>query len=312
MNASVTVNVEGRELSLSNINKVLWPREGYTKGELINYYLEISPYMIKYLLERPLVFTRYPDGIDGKNFYQKNAPEYIPAWIKTWLYQSAHDKSTNNLIMVEKQADLVWLANQAFIEIHPWLSRQDSIINPDYIVFDLDPYEDCPFPKVVDIAFLLKQLLDDMGLRAYIKTSGAEGLHVYLPVVNKYGYNQIRNWAGEIAGIVCTAMPNDATVERSVSKRGQRIYVDYMQNVIGKTICAPYSVRPRHGAPVSAPLRWEELRDISPGEFNIKNIFDRLKKTGDLFTAVLTDKQNIDRFIDGVGNIKHKMLTGHV
>jgi len=303
MNASIPVNIDGWELSLSNLDKVLWPQEGYTKGELVNYYLEISPYMIKYLLDRPLVFTRYPDGIDGKNFYQKNAPEYMPAWIKTYIYQSPKDKSFNNLIVVEKQADLVWLANQAFIEIHPWLSRQNSILNPDYIVFDLDPYENCPFERVVDIALLLKQLLDDMGLRAYIKTSGAEGLHIYLPVVDKYDYNQVRNWAGKIAGMICTARPDIATIERSISKRGQRIYVDYMQNVIGKTICAPYSVRPRHGAPVSTPVRWEELRDISPGDFNIKNIFDRLKKTGDLFSAVVTDKQNIDKIING--DIEH-------
>jgi bifunctional non-homologous end joining protein LigD len=298
MNASIPINIEGRGLSLSNLDKVLWPKEGYTKGELINYYLEIAPFILEHLRDRPLVFTRYPDGIEGGFFYQKNAPEYLPRWIKTCLCQSGSNKSTSNLILVEDKADLVWLANQAFIEIHPWLSRKDSKFNPDYIVFDLDPYENCPFQHVVDIALILKQLLDDMGLRTYMKTSGSAGLHIYLPIINKYEYNLVRNWAGKIAGMICMAMPNLATVERSVSKRGKRIYIDYMQNVIGKTICAPYSIRPYNGAPVSTPVRWEELKDISPRDFNIKNIFSRLKKTGDLFNAVLTDKQNIDKTIN--------------
>lgn len=300
MGSSIKTQVAGRELSLSNLNKVFWPEQGFTKSELIQYYVEVAPYIMEHLRDRPLVFTRYPDGIEGKFFYQKNAPEYTPEWINTYLWQSA-DHSTNNLILVEEKATLAWLANQAYLEIHPWFSRKDSILNPDFVVFDLDPYEGCPFKVIVDIALLLKNFLDNMGLRSYIKTSGAEGLHIYLPVVNKYDYAQLRNWAGKVAGMVCTAMPEVATIERSVKSRGKKVYVDYMQNVIGKTLCAPYSVRPRHGAPVSTPLKWEELRGISPMDFNIKNIFARLKKTGDLFSPVLTDKQAIDEAIGVLG-----------
>lgn len=293
MNKKSSATIGGRELSLSNLDKIYWPRDGYTKGELIHYYAEIASYLLPYLHERPLVFTRYPDGIDGNSFYQKNAPEYLPDWIPTYHWQS-QDKTSNNLILAEETAALAWLANQAHLEIHPWLSRQNSILYPDFIVFDLDPYEGCPFQVVVEIARLLKQLLDDMGLRTYLKTSGASGLHIFLPVVNKYDYAQGRNWAGKLAGLVCQAMPDKATIERSVKDRGNRVYVDYMQNVVGKTLCSPYSVRPRDGAPVSTPLRWEELPDISPRDFNIKTIFTRVERLGDLFSPVLTDKQNID------------------
>lgn len=288
-----SATIAGRELSLSNLDKIYWPRDGYTKGELIHYYAEMAAYLLPYLHERPLVFTRYPDGIDGNSFYQKNAPEYLPEWIPTYQWQS-QDKTGNNLILAEETAALAWLANQACLEIHPWLSRQNSILYPDFIVFDLDPYEGCPFQVVAEIAQLLKQLLDDMGLRSYLKTSGASGLHIFLPVVNKYDYAQGRNWAGKLAGLVCQALPDKATIERSVKDRGNRVYVDYMQNVVGKTLCSPYSVRPRDGAPVSTPLRWEELPDISPHDFNIKTIFTRLERLGDLFSPVLTDKQNID------------------
>ncbi|MFA7078607.1 MAG: non-homologous end-joining DNA ligase [Syntrophomonas sp.] len=293
MNKKSSATIGGRELSLSNLDKIYWPRDGYTKGELIHYYAEIASYLLPYLHERPLVFTRYPDGIDGNSFYQKNAPEYLPDWIPTYHWQS-QDKTSNNLILAEETAALAWLANQAHLEIHPWLSRQNSILYPDFIVFDLDPYEGCPFQVVVEIARLLKQLLDDMGLRTYLKTSGASGLHIFLPIINKYDYAQGRNWAGKLAGLVCQAMPDKATIERSVKDRGNRVYVDYMQNVVGKTLCSPYSVRPRDGAPVSTPLRWEELPDISPRDFNIKTIFTRVERLGDLFSPVLTDKQNID------------------
>ena len=293
MNKKSSATIGGREVSLSNLDKIYWPRDGYTKGELIHYYAEIASYLLPYLHERPLVFTRYPDGIDGNFFYQKNAPEYLPDWIPTYPWRS-QDKTSNNLILAEETAALAWLANQAHLEIHPWLSRQNSILYPDFIVFDLDPYEGCPFQVVVEIARLLKQLLDDMGLRTYLKTSGASGLHIFLPIINKYDYAQGRNWAGKLAGLVCQAMPDKATIERSVKDRGNRVYVDYMQNVVGKTLCSPYSVRPRDGAPVSTPLRWEELPDISPRDFNIKTIFTRVERLGDLFSPVLTDKQNID------------------
>lgn len=293
MSKAVRTGIAGREISLSNLDKILWPQDGYTKGDLIHYYVEMAPYILPYLHNRPLVFTRYPDGISGKFFYQKNAPEYLPDWIPTYIWES-QDHTGNNLILAEEQATLAWLANQAYLEIHPWLSRTGSIQNPDFIVFDLDPYEGCSFQLVVTLARLIKQVLDEMELRSYVKTSGAEGLHIFIPIINKYSYAQIRNWAEKIAGMVCNTMPDAATIQRSVKNRGNRVYIDYMQNVVGKTLCAPYSVRPRTGAPVSAPVRWEELGRIAPADFNIKSIFSRLS-TDDAFNPVLQDQQDLDQ-----------------
>ncbi len=166
MGTRIVATIAGRDLSFSNLDKIIWPRDGYTKADLIHYYTKIAPYLLPHLHERPLVFTRYPDGIDGKFFYQKNAPQYLPDWIPTYLWHS-QDKTSNNFIMAEETAALAWLANQNYMEVHPWLSRQNSIMSPDFVVFDLDPYEGCPFQVVVEIALLLKQLLDQMGLRSY-------------------------------------------------------------------------------------------------------------------------------------------------
>lgn len=285
---------------LTNLNKVLWPRDTYTKGDLIKYYVEIAPYIMEHLRERPLVFTRYPDGIEKKFFYQKNAPSYTPDWINTFMWESQDGKSTR-FILAEEKTTLVWLANQACIEIHPWLSRKSSIHYPDFVVFDLDPSPGSSFEDVVKIALLLKQILDEFSLQAFVKTSGATGLHIYLPVNNKYTYTELRDFAHSLAGIVCNLLPDKATIERKVEKRGQRVYVDYLQNVIGKTICAPYSVRPRDGATVSAPLRWEEVRDVSAGDFTIKNILSRLHRMGDIFKPVLSEKQDLEKAIKYLG-----------
>jgi bifunctional non-homologous end joining protein LigD len=294
MKSTSTANVEGREVELSNLTKVLWPDDNFTKAELINYYAEIYPWLAPHLKDRPLVFTRYPNGIKEKFFYQKNVPDHLPVWIKTFNWQSK-DRIIRMLVVTEK-ADLVWLANLACIELHPWLSRQQTIYNPDYMIFDLDPSPANNFEQVRQMALALKEILDALNLRPYLKTSGAEGLHLYVPLQPVYSYEQVRQTAGSIAQLVCRRYPDIATVERSVSKRGNKIYIDYMQNVIGKTICAPYSVRPRPSAPVSVPLAWDELSAIKPSDFNIKNVLKRLNQRGDLFQPVLKDQQVLKAF----------------
>ncbi len=285
--------IAGTELTLSNLDKLLWPEDKYTKKDLIEYYIQVAPFMLPHLSDRPLVFTRYPNGISGRHFYQKNAPEYLPEWIKTFPWEN-EDGSVNQHIVAATPADLAWLGNQACLEIHAWLSRTNTIYHPDHLVFDLDPSEGSTWQNVVDIALLLKQTLDELGLRGYPKTSGAEGLHIYVPVVGEYSYEEIRNLGGGIAGLICTLLPDIATIERSVARRGKKVYVDYMQNVIGKTLCAPYCVRPRPGAPVSAPLYWEEVSQVSPADFTIKSILTRLNRIGDVFQPVLSDRQNVD------------------
>ncbi|NLV20591.1 MAG: DNA polymerase domain-containing protein [Syntrophomonadaceae bacterium] len=295
-----TLDIVGREVSLSNLDRILWPEPGYTKKDLIAYYSAVFPYMAPHLARRPLVFTRYPGGINSNSFYQKNAPANLPEWFQTYAWTDNSGKS-KNYVLVNTAADLVWLANQACLEIHPWMSQIDSIEYPDFIVFDLDPSEDNTFTDVVTIAKLLKQLLDELGLRTYPKTSGSLGLHIYLPVVNRYSYDQVRKFGHAIAAMICKILPDNATIERSVRSRGPRIYVDYLQNGLGKTVCAPYSVRPRPQATVSAPFAWQELDSIAPIQFTIKTMPGLLARRGDLFSEVLSDRQELEPTLKMLG-----------
>ncbi len=297
---TINAEIDGKIIPLSNLDKTFWPFQGYSKNDLIQYYSIISPYIIKYLKDRPLVFVRYPNGIKGKFFYQKNAPLAMPDWFNTFEWENS-DQTITRFLLVDERAELIWLGNQACIEIHPWLSRTGSINQPDFIVFDLDPSPDNTFNEVVKTALLIRKLLADINLKAWVKTSGASGLHIYLPIFNNYSYEEIRVFAEKVAGIVSSVTPEITTIERKVDKRGRRIYIDYLQNVRGQTICAPYSVRAVDGAPVSTPVRWEEIEDISPQSFTIKNIQARLEKIGDIFEPVLNEKQNITPAINELG-----------
>lgn len=292
MNGQVTI--ASREFALSNLDKVLWPEDGYTKGELINYYVQVAPYLLPHLRGRPLVLTRFPNGIHSKSFYQKNAPDYLPDWIRTFVWYSVDSQRDINFIVAEEPADMAWLANQACIEMHPWLSSVPNVEYPDFVVIDLDPSPGSRYQDVVDIALVVKELLDNLGLRSYPKTSGSEGLHVYIPIVNAYTYEQVRKFAHILASMVTEVLPKIATIERTVKLRGSKVYVDYLQNALGKTLSSVYSVRPRPGAPVSTPLLWEEVTKVIPSQFTIKTIFPRLQEKGDLFAPVLYDLQSLD------------------
>lgn len=291
--ANASLEITGQEVKLSNLDKVLWPEAGYTKGDLIDYYAAVSPYMIPHLRQRALVFTRSPSGITAKSFYQKNAPENLPEWMDTFAWEGK-EGSLKHYVLANTTADLVWLANQACIEIHPWMSRIDRVDYPDFMVFDLDPTEANPFPQVIQVANLLKQLMDQLHLRVYAKTSGALGLHVYLPLVPRYSYAQVRTFGQTIGEMICKLLPDLVTIERSVQRRGPRIYFDYLQNGLGKTVCAPYCVRPRPAATVSAPIQWQEINTVNPLNFTIKTLPPRLNQVGDLFADVLTDQQELE------------------
>lgn len=288
------VTIQSREFALSNLDKVLWPEDGYTKGEMINYYVRIAPYLIPHLSQRPLVLTRYPNGISGKSFYQKNAPDYLPEWISTYPWYSSDSDRVINFILAEETAALAWLANQACLEMHPWLSRIGSIDYPDFAVVDLDPSPGSKYQDVIDIALAVKQLLDSLKLRSYPKTSGSLGLHIYIPLENRYTYEETRRFTQTIAAMICNVLPQIATIERTVNRRGTKVYVDYLQNVQGKTLSSVYSIRPRRGAPVSTPLLWEEVPYVKPADFTIKSILARVEAQGDLFASVLSDHQSLD------------------
>ncbi len=295
------VLINQHTISVSKLDKVFWPEDGYTKGHLIQYYVEIAPYLLPHLKGRPIVSIRFPDGVAGKHFYQKNAPPQLPEWIETYQQYSQESERPIDFILVDETAALAWLANQAVIEIHPWLSRVNSIQYPDFAVIDLDPSPANTYQQVYEIALVFKQLFDELKLKTYIKTSGSAGLHIYLPVKNEYTYQQIRDFTRTAAALVTQIRPDISTLERTLKKRGPRIYLDYLQIGLGKTLSSIYSVRARKGAPVSAPLHWEEISEVTPAQFTIKTIIPRLQKEGDLFADVLENKQSLDWACDKLG-----------
>ncbi len=300
MPTTAILEITGQQVQLSNLDRILWPEADYTKKDLIDYYAAVFSYMSPHLSQRPLVFTRYPGGIEAPSFYQKNAPGNLPDWIQTFAWADS-EGSIKNYVLVNSAADLVWLANQACIEIHPWLSQTTTIEYPDYIVLDLDPSAHNSFTEIVTVANLIKQLMDQLGLRVYLKTSGSTGLHIYLPIVNRYTYAQVRKFGQAIAEMICQVVPDIATIQRSVQSRGNRIYVDYLQNGLGKTLCAPYCVRPRPAATVSTPINWQEIASITPTQFTIKTLPERLNQFGDLFQEVLTDRQELEKAAANLG-----------
>lgn len=294
------VSLQGEQLKLTNLTKVLWPKDNITKGDFIDYYAKIAPYILPHLKDRPMVFTRYPNGISGKAFYQKNVPDYAPDWLYTYEYKDSDNKVIKYVLINDKKS-LLWAANQASIELHPWLSRVQTLDYPDFAIFDFDPMENSTFADVREVALALKQLLDIQGLEGFPKTSGATGLQVYVPLVSKYTYEQVRIFTKFFCQVLEKTFPDKTTTERSIEKRKGKIYLDYLQNIKGKTIIAPYSPRPIDGAPVSCPITWDELKkSIIPDMFNIKNMPNRLKQMGDIFEGVLSKKQNIDRQLEDI------------
>ncbi|MDK2855140.1 MAG: hypothetical protein PWQ86_353 [Bacillota bacterium] len=280
------VRIEGRELVLTNLDKVFWPAEGYTKADVLAYYVDIYPYLGPHLKDRPLVVTRYPNGIQGKFFYQKNLPEYAPPWIQSCPLPVENGKRLVKFVLCQDLPTLVWLVNQGAIELHPWLSRYDKPDYPDFAVFDLDPDPPSGLAEVREVALVLGRLLSDLGLKVFPKTSGATGLHLYVPLARRETYEEVREFCGAVARAVARRLPELVTVERRVRARQGKVYIDWLQNIRGQTICAPYSLRPLPGAPVSAPLLWEEVPALATG-FTLKTIGRRVAEHGDLFAPAL-------------------------
>ena len=284
--------------TFTNPDKILWPQEGYTKADLIHYYDRVSGVLLPHLRERPLIMERYPNGIAEKYFLQKDAlPQHTPDWLLPHVHEVEAPEVRRNIhyIVADNRDVLLYLANYAAITLHPWSSRTGTLGHPDHVMFDLDPM-DAVFEVVQEVALALKKVFDELGLRAYPKTSGASGIHVYLPVVaGSITHRDAAVFAPAIAAIIAQRMPNLATTTRSVRQRKKgTVYVDALQNGRGKTLASVYSVRARPNAPVSTPLSWSELNvPIEPSSFNIETVPKRLKSVGDLFERVLTDKQDI-------------------
>jgi bifunctional non-homologous end joining protein LigD len=283
-------------LHLTNQNKLYWPKEGYTKKDLINYYDSISDLILPYLKDRPQSMNRFPNGITGESFYQKDVDvEKVPAWLKTEKIYSESNAAYVNYLICNDKATLLYMANLGCIELNPWNSRIPKINNPDWVVIDLDP-EEISFKEVVKAALSIRETLDELEIQSYCKTSGASGLHIYISLGAKYDYDAAKKFAELIAHLVNEKLPDTTSIIRSPAKRKKKVYLDFLQNRRGQTLAAPYSVRPRLGATVSTPLLWSEVNDkLDPAAFTIMNALKRFDKKGDLWKPVLGKGEEISK-----------------
>lgn len=291
----LTVTVNRHALTFTHLDKLYWPKEKITKRDLLNYYHAVAPYMLPYLKDRPQSLNRHPNGIEGPAFYQKNVGDKIPGWLTTYEYTSESEDKLIHFLVCKDESSLLYMASQGCIEINPWHSRVQSPDNPDWCVIDLDP-DGNTYNEVMETAKLVKQLLDSIKVPAYCKTSGATGMHICIPLGARYTYDQSRMLAQLLVTMVHEQLPALTSLERSPAKRKGKLYLDYLQNRSIQTIAAPYSVRPRPGATVSAPLHWEELKKgLSPKNFTMFNILARIKSEGDPFAPVLKKGINLEK-----------------
>ncbi len=285
-------------VKLSNLDKIFWPDEGITKGDLIDYYRAVAPVIVPHLRGRPFTMRRYPDGAFGKAFFQKDAPSHMPEWIPRFevevsTREAPRKRKLISAPIVNDEDALLWMANMGCIDMNTWYSRVDRPDRPDFVLFDLDPSPDVGFAETVQVALLVKAALDALGLVSFPKTSSADGMHVLVPIERRYTFDQTREFSEIVAGAIARTHRGLATTEWSKSKR-RGVLIDSNQNGEGKTIASAYSVRPRAGAPVSTPLRWDEVNDkLDPSAFTMDVVLERVRALGDLFEGVLTTKQRL-------------------
>jgi bifunctional non-homologous end joining protein LigD len=297
--AETEVRRGSRVLRLSNLDKVFWPDEGVTKGDLLDYYRRVAAALGPHLSGRPFTMKRYPDGIEGGHFFQKDAPSHMPDWIRREPFPaSSRDGKRTRMIsypLVDDELALLWMVNMGCIDMNAWYSRVDRPDRPDFVLFDLDPADDVGFPETVRVAQLVRELLDAVGLQSFPKTSGSDGIHVLVPVARRHTYEDTRSFSALVAGTLARTHPGLVTTEWARRKR-RGVLIDSNQNRQGATIASVYSVRPQPGAPVSAPLRWEELtEDVQPGDFTMEVVLDRLERDGDVYEPVLKLRQSLSQ-----------------
>ncbi len=322
---SFTMEVEGAKIELSNLDKALWPatrrHKSYTKRDLLTYLVKVSPYLLPHLKERPLTLSRYPDGINGEHFWQKHWGHPLPDYVKRVMI--SEEKGTRSeYILCDNTATLIWLGQVANIELHSWFSRTnpvpemskrkdiDTVLNyPDFVIFDLDPYiysgkeskDEEPelnrkgFERSCEVALRLKEICDGLELEAFVKTSGKTGIHIYVPIKRTLDYKAVRSFAETVAKYLARKYPKEITTEWAQEKRRGKIFVDYGQNVRGKTLASVYSPRPGASAAVSTPLRWEELGKVYPTDFTLATVPERLKKYGDLWSGILSAVRDLKK-----------------
>lgn len=291
-------SVNGHNLKFTNLSKVYWPDEGYTKRDMFNYYYQVAEYILPYLKDRPLSLNRFPNGINGKSFYQKDVKGKAPDWAKTFPYHTS-DGENKEFLVGDNEATLLWMASLGCIEMNPWFSRIQHPDNPDYCVIDLDPAEKTTFEQVIQAAQEVKKVLDAIAVTSYVKTSGSTGIHIYIPLGGKYDYDQSQMFARLLVSIVHNNLPDFTSLERKIKDRGGKMYLDFLQNRPGATIACAYSLRPKPGATVSMPLHWEEVKKgLKMKDFTIENAIARIKSEGDLFRGTLGEGFDMEKALD--------------
>ena len=289
-----------RELKLSNLEKLFWPDEGITKGDLLRYYRDVAPALVPHLKGRPFTMRRYPDGANGKAFFQKDAPSHMPDWIDRYrALVSTRDKSRTKkwveFPVVNDELALLWMVNMGCIDMNAWYSRVDKPDRPDFVLFDLDPTPEVPWTQTVEVALILKELLDALELESFPKTSGGKGFHVLVPLDRRSTYDESRHFSEIVAGAIARTHPKLATTEWSKARR-RGVLIDSNQNGEGKTIASAYSVRPKPGAPVSTPLAWDEVNEkLNPSIYTMEVVLERVRSKGDLHAGLLTTRQSLSK-----------------
>ena len=299
MAAATIVEVEGRELKLSNLDKVLYPRVGFTKGEVVDYYTKIAPVLLPHLKDRPLTLKRYPNGVNGEFFYEKQCPKFRPKWMRTIPVRSERLNKVIEFCCVEDLPGLIWVANLADLELHSSLSVGEQLERPTAAAFDLDPGPPASIVECCEVALALKEMFDDLGLAAYPKTSGSKGMQVYLPLNSTHSYEETKAFAHATAGLMEEKMPDLVVSEMKKELRKGKIFIDWSQNDFFKTTVCVYSLRAREAPTVSTPLKWEEVSSTADAgdpdilRFTYDAALARAEEHGDLFADVLTRVQKL-------------------
>ncbi|WP_247654976.1 DNA ligase D [Chitinophaga varians] len=292
--------INGHALKFTNLSKIYWPGEKITKRDMINYYYQMAPFIVPYIKDRPQSLNRFPNGINGESFYQKDVSGKAPDWVPTFPYHSSDEPREKEYLVGENEATLLYMASLGCIEINPWSSRLRKPENPDWCIIDLDP-DKTTFDQVIEAAQVTHEILDAAGIPGYCKTSGSTGLHIYIPLGAKYTYEQSKEFGRIIARLVHGRLPETTSIERATNRRKRKMYIDFLQNRPQATVAAPYSLRPKPGATVSMPLHWEEVKKgLTMKDFTIYNAVARVREQGDIFKPVLGKGINMKAALAGL------------
>ncbi|MEO8763891.1 MAG: DNA ligase D [Ginsengibacter sp.] len=300
---SQTRNINGHDITFNNLNKIYYPKKKVTKRDVVNYYYLVAPFMLPYMKDRPQTLIRYPNGIDGESFYQKDVTGKVPDWVQQFPYSSERGGNRNFLVCTN-EASLLLIASLGGLEMHPWSSRVQKPDNPDWCIIDLDPSDKTTFEQVIIAAQITKEVLDAIGVPAYCKTSGATGIHIYIPLGAKYTYEQSKEFGRVLVKIVNSKIPDFTSIERIIENRKGKLYLDFLQNRPQATLAAPYSLRPKPDANVSMPLHWEEVtRGLKMKDFTIFNAIERIRQHGDIFSGVLGKGINLKKTLKNIETV---------